>query len=114
MRWIWSLAAVASVALFFVIDSPGLLALDIVGIFVFGTLAVFAFAAARIDASARSEMSLLSAADLEVIRARGAAARSTGPGDGPVVGSPSAGNAAVESSIEALRARAAARRERSQ
>lgn len=103
MRWIWLLAAMACLALFFMIDTPGWLALDILGVMAFGTASVFSFAAARIDARAESETVILSPADLAEIRARAAAKASA---EAPAAG----GAEVVEGSIAALRARAEARR----
>lgn len=104
MRWIFLLLALACAALVFVIDSPGWLGLDILGVFVFGTMAVFGFAAARIAERSSSEGALLSAADLAEIRAR-AAAKSADP----AAAAPA--DEAVMGSIAALRARAEARRQ---
>ena len=103
MRWIWFLAALICLALVFVIDSPGWLALDILGLMLFGTAAVFTFAGARIEANAAPGGIMLSASDLAEIRARGAAktARDAASAAGPD---------AVAGTIAALRARAEARR----
>ena len=103
MRWIWLLAALTCAVLFFVISTPGWLALDILGVMAFGTAAVFSFAAARIEARAESDAVILSPADLAEIRARAAGkAASSAPATG--------GAEVVEGSIAALRARAEARR----
>ncbi len=106
MRWIFLLAALTCAALMFGIDSPGWLALDILGVLVFATLAVFGFAAARIDDRARTEGAMLTATELAEIRARAAK---------PGAGTPQvpASADAVAGSIAALRARAEARRNRS-
>jgi len=105
MRWIFLLAALTCAALMFAIDTPGWLALDILGVLVFATLAVFGFAAARIDDRARTDGAMLTATELAEIRARAA---------NPLAGSPvaPASEDAVAGSIAALRARSEARRNR--
>lgn len=103
MRWILLLAALVCAALFFVIDTPGWLALDILGVMAFATAAVFSFAAARIDARADSETVILTPLELADIRARAAAKAAA---DANAAGS----TEVVEGSIAALRARAEARR----
>jgi len=105
MRWIFLLAALVCAGLVFVIDSPGWLGLDILGVLLFGTLAVFGFAAARIDERAQNQGPILTAADLAEIRARAAT-----KGAAPTPASPA--EDAVIGSIAALRARAEARRTR--
>ena len=102
MRWILLLAALVCAALFFVIDTPGWLALDILGVMAFSTAAMFAFAAARIEARAKPGTVMLTPADLAEIRTLAAEKAASLP--------PAAGGAAVEGSIAALRARAEARR----
>lgn len=107
MRWISLLAALICAALVFVIDSPGWLGLDILGVLLFGTMAVFGFAGARIDARARSDAAMLPVGELVEIRARAAAAKAAEAPAAPL------SQDAVAGSIAALRARAEARRNRS-
>lgn len=104
MRWLLLLAALVCAALFFVIDTPGWLALDILGLMAFGTAAVFSFAAARIDERSASETVLLTPAELAEIRARAAAKAAA-------VEPVTPDSDRVEGSIAALRARAEARRD---
>lgn len=106
MRWISLLAALICAALVFVIDSPGWLGLDILGVLLFGTMAVFGFAGARIDARARSDAAMLPVGELVEMRARAAAKAAEAPA-APL------SQDAVTGSIAALRARAEARRNRS-
>jgi len=114
MRWILLLASLTCAGLFFTIDSPGLLALDMLGIFVFGIGAVFAFAAARIDDQSRSG-DLISVSELAEIRRRAAA----GPAPQAPRNAPAApvrltdepDGASIEGAIDGLRRRAAARRD---